>query len=462
MKRLVVLMLAAMLTFAMAAPASALEVTVRGDMHFTFYVQDKMAENFRQDVSRDTFFARSRVRTTIEFIASENIKGVLGLQTGNNNWWGYEGAAAGGSFNTLDGNSKALQISHAYIDWNMVNAPVNVKVGLQQIGLPAAVAGNPVFNTSVAAVMGTFKANDNVSVSAFWGRPYNGGAGNNAVHDAWDMFGLIVPIQFDGVKITPWAQYSTIGGLVDYAPLADNAVMNDGYDYWHAGVAVDIDVTDALNIKGDFIYGALQGKKNSTEASGFWTTLKVSYDIGMGKLALAGWYSSGADKNDHEKNNGAGDFGFMPSLHYQGEATPGFTMSTMGGWGNPAQQGGAGFSNNYIGTWGAALMWENFSFITDLSHTLRLIYVTGTNDKQYIGARETGLAGNAAGKYILTEKDNGYEIDFDTTYQIYKNFRAIVGAGIMYVDWDKDWRDGTAGAPAATMWRVGLGLYYNF
>ena len=92
------------------------------------------------------------------------------------------------------------------------------------------------------------------------------------------------------------------------------------------------------------------------------------------------------------------------------------------------------------------------------------MYIKGTNDKDLI-RNNTGLTNISADGNFLTTKDQAFEIDFNTNYQIYDELAAIVEFGYIGMDLDKDtWaaynttRDGKED-PAL---KLAIGLVYEF
>lgn len=187
------------------------------------------------------------------------------------------------------------------------------------------------------------------------------------------------------------------------------------------------------------IYGGFKAGGNDPETSGFYAALKASYNIGNGNLAGTVWYASGNDANDVSER----DYNTMPSFIGTNQGDPGAMFTTLGFWGNQPLGGGGNISQNAVGTWGAVLGWEDFSFLSDLTHTARLAWYTGTNDKDLRNSdgswkyRGVDAAGNAYNRnaflfkdnIMLTEKDNVFEINLDSKYRVSKNFTCTIDMG---------------------------------
>jgi hypothetical protein len=234
---------------------------------------------------------------------------------------------------------------------------------------------------------------------------------------------------------------------------------------WHAGVAIDIPVTTDLTIKADAIYGAYDA--DTVESAGFFLDAKALYNLGFAKIGLLGWYSSGTDDDDYRDK----DFGYMPSYVTGARDNSGFGPSSMGFYGASSLNNYAVFGRNGIATWGIGLTLENFSFATDLSHTARILYYTGTDESAGNSWGGTNgyfnKLGAGAGGGILSEDDHAWEFNFDSTYKISKYLNLQVQLGLIVVDWDdntthhRNFENGN-GDGRDTAYRATVGLYYDF
>jgi hypothetical protein len=450
MKRLATLLFAVAFTFAMVAPAGAIEVNVKGSFHFATAIYNSGVKSFDEGTATEHFQVRSRVRTIIDFIADENTKGVLYLSSETMEW----GTAGAGT--QLDTTSKSLYTREAYLDWSVPDTGLRLKVGLQAAGFPGAVAGTPIYNGEAAGITASYTFNDQASATLGWFRLSNNtNSANNNLHDAADMFVLLVPIKVAGGSITPYGEYTFAGKdaniISGYSgtSIAANQHIDNGYA-WHAGLAIDIPVTADLTIQADAIYGAFDAEPY--ESSGFFLDAKVLYNLGFAKVGLLGWYSSGTDTDDASD----GDFGYMPSFVTGLNDNSGFAPSSLGFYGAGALNNNIVFGANGIATWGVGLTLEDISFAADLSHTARILYYTGTDERA--GNSNGGDVGyfNYQGKGLLSEDDSAWEFNFDTVYKISKYLTAQVNLGLIIADWDedKDKRDAA--------YKASLGLYYNF
>lgn len=443
------------LTAGPVGTASALEVNVSGVMDWIFGLQS--GGNFMKDKdagyaeTRDeNFYARFRSRIQVELAVSDNLKGVMQFQLGR--WeFGQDGYA-------LDGNAGNATIRRAYLDWTTLSAPLHFKIGLQQLSLPGFVAGNPFFDANVAAVVAGYSLTDEMTLSAFWARPWH--ADNNGNGNSTDAFGLLFDAKYSNFQISPWLVYANVGnrsGFWNYTTGWDDqdaGFFGKESRVYAGGLSVEVKPVDALSIKFDGMYAKLdnRGRGNGSnqwaeapETKGWMVALSVDYQLEHFTPGLFAWYASGDDKKDAEK----GKFGRMPLLGSDG----GFYPTRLSFPGAYTAGKDTWLTLSGVGTWGVGLKLSDISFIENLSHTFRLAYIGGTNDKfdkpavgtaAAIGdvdfaaiARQNGLGFETI---YLTTKDRAIEVNFDSEYQVYENLIAVLELGYIYLDVDNKYR----------------------
>lgn len=158
------------------------------------------------------------------------------------------------------------------------------------------------------------------------------------------------------------------------------------------------------------------------------------------------------------------------------------------GAGSTGPGAGAGHASGVTGTWGIGARLKDVSFIEDLRHTLRVVYMGGTNspkmarriarDFRNLGGNPFGTSvdGAVAHRYhywvggdshYLTTNDSAMEISLNNTWQMYENLAVSLNAGYVALWLDKsDWgsvRD-MNGKDDTTrdMWNVNLLFEYSF
>ena len=218
MKRIVTLLLAAGLVFGAFGGAQAADIKAKGqwDFNFEFLNNTDFQSKEHGGQGGDTFAGKQRLRTQIDIVASESLSGTVYFEMGDTIWGKEDGA--------LGADGKSVEVKRSYIDWIVPNTDLKVRMGIQGLALPGFVAGSPVLDDDVAAITMSYAFNDMVAATAFWARPYDTGGDNNSVNsfDEMDLFGLIVPVTLDGMKIQPWAMYSSIGKNIALGDLADS------------------------------------------------------------------------------------------------------------------------------------------------------------------------------------------------------------------------------------------------
>ncbi|WCB47455.1 outer membrane homotrimeric porin [Nitratidesulfovibrio vulgaris] len=452
MKRIVTLLLAAGLVFGAFGGAQAADIKAKGqwDFNFEFLNNTDFQSKEHGGQGGDTFAGKQRLRTQIDIVASESLSGTVYFEMGETIWGKEDGA--------LGADGKSVKVKRSYIDWIVPNTDLKVRMGIQGLALPGFVAGSPVLDDDVAAVTMSYAFNDMVAATAFWARPYDTGGdqdsfdtntGKNAF-DEMDLFGLIVPVTLDGMKIQPWAMYSSIGkdvngGAANYnqtswgqaaggmLPVGKVSFDKDTTAWW-GGLSYELSMFDPIRFKMDGIYGSVQADDEAWERSGWLVIGSLDYKMSMMTPGLFAWYGSG---DDDDANNGSErmpyimpDFG-PTSFGFDKPGAPIATDSLL--------------SVSGAGTWGVGLQLADISFIENLKHTLRVAYIKGTNDAEMAKTGGADLVlkngygtAKAYNGLYLTDEDSAWEVNFDHTYNIYENLALIVEMGYIKLDVDED------------------------
>ena len=507
MKKLMTLALAAAMMLGAATGASAIDFKAKGQWLMTFDYGKHGNFSGKQTgfgTGTDEFSAQQRVRLQLDAVASEALSGTAFFEIGKTVWGKEsEGGALGADSNNV------VKLKNAYIDWMVPNTDLKFRMGIQNIAMPNVAGGSAVLDDDVAGIVANYQFNENVGLTAVWARPFNDNWNSASkrwdettddanYHDNVDMFALMVPLTFDGVKVTPWAMYGMIGAnswdaidndmhkgsypafsLRPY-PLAYNGGSFDtdkayGSAFW-AGLPISVTAFDPLNIELDINYGyveamgrydvlkrGVESVLGNSKRGGWLVKALVEYKMDWGTPGIFGWYSSGDDgnvKNGSER---------MPTLSGCGNF-----MSFMGdanyGWGD-----GRLYDRNltYAGTWGVGLRIHDMSFVEDLKHSFRVAYWGGTNSPsmaKYVG-NSWGWNGSADGAYgtpegpYLTTNDGLLEFNLVNSYQIYENLEANLELGyiVNMVDddtWKRSYR--TDSYKKQDAWKAQLIFAYSF
>ena len=383
----------------MAVSASATELKVKGNLDVYGMWSANLMDHDSDVRDGDNYMTTQRMRTYFTYQANENLKAVLGLEM--DHVWGQTAGldkSKGATWGT-DGRG-AIEIKHAYLDFNFPDTAINVKAGLQYVALPS-VFGHPVFDDDAAALVVSAPINDTFALAAGYTRGYDGSANvdNEPLVPGWnkddiDMAFIAAPVTLDGFTIAPYFAYAWIG--------ANTFGSTDDLTAWILGANAALTMFDPLTFAADLVYG--QGKTDGYETKGWYAALAASYKMDVLTATLFGTYATGADK-DLDKDN------YLPTLRE--------------GWGLSPYIGGVrAFSTTFdsfatdalgegsdgTGLWSIGLVLDDISFVESLSHKLVLAYAQGTGDK---------------GTGLFTKKDDGWELYLVNKYMIYENLAAI-------------------------------------
>ena len=514
MKKLMTLALAAAMMLGAATGANAIDFKAKGQWIMSFdygmhgnFAQSKASNNsgFKNE---DEFEARQRVRLQLDAVASESLSGTVFFEIGDQVW----GQNSTGGALGADNNS-VVELKNAYIDWMVPNTDLKVRMGIQGLALPSFTTNaSQILDDDVAAVTLNYQFNENVGLTALWARPYNdnyGYAYGNG-HSKWgknymdnmDMFAVLLPLTFDGVKVTPWVMYAALGpGMFDQDQLTTAGApayatsygsawtratrgltsgfagsdYNDSYGnaFW-AGITGEVTLWDPFRIAWDVNYGSVAYEDQKMNRQGWLASLLLEYKLDWGTPGIYGWYGSGDDGNPR---NGSER---MPVVSANGNNQ----FSNFAFNGNPyiAREGVLG--TTMVGTWGVGVRLKDVSFLEDLKHTLRVNFMGGTNAPKmakYVrdygnpyekrGVEDVAQYGTAYDPLYLTTEDYALEIGLTNTYKMYDNFTVMLDAAYLalWLDdsrstWGKNAMYGFSGKNGGTYdaWNVNLSFVYSF
>lgn len=515
------------------SPAEAIDFSIKGSWQFSFDYIDGgnfMGKNragrktigqqwaaIRQQ--RDNFEAMQRLHLQMNAKASEYLSGTVFLEIGEQRWGqGSSGGALGS-----DGSS-IIKVKHAYLDWGLPDAALKVRMGLQGASLPGFAMESNVLVDDVAGITASYEFNDNIAATAFWYRPLNDNYVDaddplrNGYLDNFDLFGLVLPFSFEGLRVTPWGMGGALGpNSIDFKfrKMADgsggqqfylgaNPTPNQGIDgqqlrdglypaafttgrstnilsdqystLWWAGITGKWTTFDPFRLSFDFTYGSVDHNREYLNRQGWFGMLLAEYAMDWGLPGLYGWYMSGDDDNPH---NGSERMPYLSTTNSWRN-----TLSTFGFRGNPIIGGGKGEINvNPTGTWGAGARIRDlkpWSFI-NLSHTIVFNVFGGTNSPKmanYITGRHGDKVDgnrnlfrnntdfNSFGTY-LTTADSGMEINFDTKWKAEENLTFYLNTGYIHL-WLDDGVWGRYGKQQGSTlntkdaWEASLNIVYSF
>lgn len=494
MKKLLTLLLAAGMTLSAANGASAVELKVSGIYDFAFSGSEGLngshsfmdASDYRALTGRNYnerhFDVYQRLRLGMEFVMSEQLSAFYQAQIGTFVWGGpYKGAskaeADGGALATRAAN---IVTRLAYLDWYVPQTRVHVRMGQQSILLPNYAAGSPILDDPATGVVIAAPLGENLKLSAFWLRaiadPLKTDTGEYEYDDAdVDLFGLTAEMKCRAFSLTPWLivghggeNFDRVGSSGPTAPGIlpfngmerlrwDNGALiadpnGSGSTIWFAGIGGETRIFDPFTLAFDFYYSGTDNGHSSTERDGWYVAARAEYDTYWCAPALVGWYASG---DDSKVTNGS-----EQPLTLSGGFDPGARAYFNGRYSiaNTIDRGDAG------GTWGVSAQLNELTFISDLSHDLAVTYFRGTNSSNMPNIINNLYGGGVTPADYLTNKDHIVEVDFNTTYNIYKNLIAVLELSYLFQDFDKDvWRDADGDTRSfSDAWRAALNFRYKF
>ena len=482
MKRIVTLLLAAGLVLGAAAGSQAADIKAKGNWTFSW----QLGDNNLFEKNGDKFTAKQRLRTQIDVIASESLKGVLFLEMGDQNW----GSSKDGASLGTDG--KIVKVRYSYVDWVIPQTDAKVRMGLQNFSLPGFISNNPILSGGSAdgagiTISGQFT--ENVGASLFWLRAENDntdGYRGNPSSNAMDFVGLTVPMTFDGVKVTPWAMYGALGrdsftngdGVNKYDPVTGelisgpgsvaNGLLPTGVDgamlkgadldrhgnAWWVGVASELTYFDPFRFALDAAYGSADmGSIGGfdVERSGWFASILGEYKMDYFTPGILFWYASGDD------SNWANGSERMPVVEGS------WTASSYGFDDNFGRDACDMIGLTNDGKMGVYLQAKDISFMEDLTHIFRVGFIKGTNNTEMARQGIASPTVTSGRELYLTTADKAWEVNFDTQYKIYKDLTLAVEIGYINLDLDKGvWGKGTVDSYRENNVRGAVTLQYTF
>ena len=471
MRKLLTCILTAGLVLSLPGAASAVEVKVNGQWQFSFgyYSRNTLTKNSDTGEHADRTLFRQRMRTQVRFIADENLSALFNFEIGDLTWG--NGPSGGG----LDADGKEVKVKHAYLDWILPQTAIKTRWGIQGLRLPWVVAGNPIMDADVAGITVNNQFTPEVGLTVFYARPYDkywgtdGQTNGRNLNDEMDMAGFMVPVSTEYVRMTPWAMGALIGrdsgyfgdagyrgigvvtgGSGNYAGRG-RALLNPDdadsriYGYWF-GTTLEMPFIDPFFAQIDAMAGGLRTGDSDSDSFGYFLAGNVGYAFAFGKLSAIGWYSSG----DKDKD----DRGIMPIISDDN----GFGLTSYGLQGKRWRNYDSVLSLNGLGMWGVGVQLADVSFIDDLKHTVRGMYMRGTNSGDAVlGSGEGNRAPYEHG-YLLSS-DKAWEVNLLNEYQVSDNLTLGLDFAYVWLDLGEQRTnsDDTSGSFAAM-----LGMQYAF
>ena len=499
MKKLSLLLLTAALLLSASVPAAAVDFKARGQwlMNFDYGQHGAFtggSGSYGYGVQQeDNFEARQRLRLQLEAVASEALSGTLALEIGDQLWGrGVDGAAMG-----ADGT--VVEVKHAYLDWMIPGADIQVRMGIQPLELPGMTAGSQVLADDVAAISLTAHLSESADLTTFWARPYNDNfagttQGNrsgvrDSLLDNMDLFGLVLPLRLEGVNLTPWAVYGMIGpntfrsesgfgrygasfdmyrgGMLPVGGASHRERLSSWGNVWWAGLTGELVLWDPFRLAWDAVYGSVRHDDASAARRGWIASLLAEYKLDWVTPGIYGWYASGDNGNRGDGSER------LPVLSLSGSDND-FSHFAFSGNPNIGRECAVGWS--MAGTWGVGLRLKDISVIEDVKQSLRVNVIGGTNSpgmarwlsSEGLGANSGSFGVSGMEGLYLTTRDVALEVGLSSYTKIYENMTVGIEAAYMALWLDKSssvwgnsrmngYRDDVRDA-----WNINFFYAYNF
>lgn len=498
-----------------ACNANAIDFKIKGQwwMGFTLWDSQFTRETrkgaIKSKTTDDTFDATQRIRLQLEAIANESLSGTIQIQMGGTAW----GQARSGG--ALGADGKIVKVRQAYIDFTPPDIDLKTRMGIHFLTLPNAAGGPAVLDERMAGISASYEFNENISMTAFWGRPFNDNYPGRDEHgtsdyhanylDNMDLFALILPLRFDGLEVSPWIMYGFQGKNTFRAADGDNQYwmagnpiytlrpypatmpgnMNFPYgsttskawgDMFWAGLPIIYSGLDPWNFEFDINYGMVEPmgrynavkysgsgyetaevKRSSTRREGWLVKALVEYKMDWGIPGILGWYSSGDDanpKNGSERLPSVVPWGNFTS--FMGDGNLGWKWQDL--------------NVSYAGTWGIGIQLRDLSFIEDLTHTFRAVWWGGTNSPSMVKYMDSAYAWENGsdgfnGPYMTTN-DGFLEFNLVNIWKMYENFDINLELGYIanYMDQDTWEKAGQRNSSYSKQdrWKCQLAFCYSF
>lgn len=470
-------------------PAGAVDYKITGEWLFgvgalnTAFALKKDGRR-TQAATEDKFAATQRLRTWFNAAVSEDLSGTVNLEFGDT-VWGSEKTHAGGG--ALGADAANIKLRQAFMDWTAPAAPLKFRMGIQGMTLPYTAGGSSILDSDgCAGIVASYAFNERVGLTGMWARPYNDFNNPQGGADLWDNYDLLmlsVPLSMNGWKATPWAAAGMVGGntvrygeypdtlrggtdvytnLVPYTLVrgALNGVVSDAAlnsrpysGLFFAGLPMAVN-PDPWILELDMNYGAFQGlggyditdyrhgmtRRGDSRRAGWLVKGRVEYAMNRGTPGILGWYASGDDgdiRNGSERLPALG-----PCAYFTSFIGDDVVAGVLKSGGNDSYD----LQLNYAGLWGLGIQVRDVALLTaNLRHTLRVVYIGGTNSPSMINYLNSTDFGESKVRY-LTTLDHMVEVNFDSIWKLYENLDlvmefAYIANGIDKEAWNRSCRN---------------------
>jgi len=415
-------------------------------------------------------YIESRTRLKFDMVYGKEVSGTLYFEA-DGIWGNADGTR--NSFGYWSADRAAVEIKYVSIDWSpaFMPVPTTMRVGLQGFNFRPYM----LIATDGMGLDTTFKI-DPVMIEPFW---YKAAEGTNWVSDDTDIYGLHANAKISTITVGGYGLTYNMRGY-PYSSMTPSASYSA--NMWWFGVYADGKL-GPLNLNADVIYD--NGKVEDMLVP---TNEKVKYSGAIGRLKLAfpwekfvfgamGLYATGADKEGTSASGLPGTATSTGVASTKVKSWVGPPASESAAWGGSEtvgvfyssmiNRGNTGISNTdnygalhnggYGGTW----------FVKPYISIMPVDYMKFTLQGLYIGdttkhGDTVGTSRAADGVTLKDEKTIGWEGDLIGEFQILKQLKYTIGAGMLAPGKALSFWNGASNTKPKTPWIVTSMFVFNF
>jgi hypothetical protein len=291
MKRVALLVFAALLVLMFSVPAMAMEHQFGGYWRTRFYTQQNFDGTDVEPPSRDWTAVDTRTRLYYTAVFHENLKfvnkfefdGSWGKSRGGDLWAGRQ-EGPGNEWTDIGADGANIEIKNSYADFKL--GPMFAKVGIQG----GRLARGFLIDTDFAGLVVGYQG-DGMSIPFMWIKNFEGGQSDNAMD--LDYYALAPSFSAGNFTINPYVLYAYSDNAFKYS----GGVYEEYNLYW-AGLDIDMNF-DAFSLWLTGIYSGgdrdFFASSNSEDISGYLGAVGFGFDFGMGDVHGEFFYASGDD-----------------------------------------------------------------------------------------------------------------------------------------------------------------------
>jgi len=387
---------------------------------------------YDDDVDDTASYWDARLRLQMEFVASDDLKGVYQLEVGDVTFGGDTSKGGEPGEAVLNDNSGRLSADEVnvetkslYLDFNVPNTPVNAKVGI----MPAKLGHGIVLNDDVAGILLTGRV-EPVAVGVF---TYKFEEGDTTIDDDTDLYGLYLNTDLQDIGTIGlfgvYGRYQSDtnprwGSLLDITESDGDAIDYNGSEAWWLGLCADIAVDPlVVAFEADYYNETFDATEQFTDAGGedfdadgWLLYLDIGANLDVAKVGIAGLYATGIDDDDLDDEDG--DF------RYSAEAFLPISPT------DPEDACVLDWDNLYVLDIQRNILTNLMSLKGYVEAEPMDNLVVGLSVQGYWKEEDPTDSGKGLDDYI------GTEVDLDVEYKIYENLSYQIQAAYMFTDDD--------------------------